>query len=69
MIVPIRVGTQPKMICATFESGRGASWAALPRWSVGTINDHHPTPIVPIALRGHASCDAPPHKWHGLRIQ
>ncbi len=27
------------------------------------------TLIVPIAPRGHASRDAPRHKWHGLRIQ
>ncbi|VVN20328.1 hypothetical protein PS634_04285 [Pseudomonas fluorescens] len=27
------------------------------------------TLIVPIAPRGHASRDAPRHKWHRLRIQ
>ncbi|WP_205505091.1 hypothetical protein, partial [Pseudomonas viridiflava] len=31
------LGMQPTTFCAAFESGRGASWAALPRRSVGTI--------------------------------
>ena len=49
--------------------GRGASWAALPRRALIVIHKSVSTLIVPIAPRGHASCDAPRHKWHRLRIQ
>ncbi|KIQ36030.1 hypothetical protein RT94_06530 [Pseudomonas viridiflava] len=52
----------------------GAYAEALKRWvdprsALIVIHKSASTLIVPIALRGHASRDAPRHKWHRLRIQ
>ncbi len=38
-------------------------------WEGKVIHKSGSTLIVPIAPRGHASRDAPRHKWHRLRIQ
>jgi len=59
----------PAKLCVRFESGRGASWEAFPRGALIVIHMSASTLIVPIAPRGHASRDAPRHKWHRLRIQ
>jgi len=43
---------------------------ALIPWAMFiVIHKSASTLIVPIAPRGHASRDAPRHKWHRLRIQ
>ena len=54
-IVPMLcVGMLPVTLCVTFESGRGASWASLPRTSIIVIHKSASTLIVPIAC-GHAA--------------